>query len=63
MYLLTDNIDDDVKLKLVELGQACSYLNMPHMVINGAVLVTVKEILGHKTMAMTLPYAHLSSSY
>ena len=33
------------------------------MVMNGAELLTVSRILGHKTINMTLRYAHLSPSY
>jgi hypothetical protein len=31
--------------------------------MHGVTLPTVKELLEHKTMAMTLRYAHLSSGY
>jgi integrase len=34
-----------------------------HMVMKGASLKEVQEILGHKTMAMTLRYAHLSQEH
>lgn len=33
------------------------------MMMNGAELLTVSRILGHKTLNMTLRYAHLSPSY
>ncbi len=34
-----------------------------YMMMNGAELLTVSRILGHKTINMTLRYAHLSPSY
>ncbi|MBI5588739.1 MAG: tyrosine-type recombinase/integrase, partial [Deltaproteobacteria bacterium] len=34
-----------------------------HMIMAGVDIVTVKEILGHKTMTMTLRYAHLAPSH
>jgi len=34
-----------------------------HMIMSGVDIVTVKEILGHKSLTMTLRYAHLAPSH
>ena len=34
-----------------------------HAIMRGATLKEVQEILGHKTMTMTLRYAHLSQEH
>jgi integrase len=34
-----------------------------HLVMNGADIATVKELMGHKTIAMTMRYAHLSKEH
>ena len=34
-----------------------------HLVMNGVDLITVKELLGHRTIAMPMRYAHLAPSH
>jgi integrase len=34
-----------------------------HLVMNGVDIATVKELMGHKTIAMTMRYAHLSKEH
>ena len=34
-----------------------------HMIMTGTDITTVKELLGHKTLSMTMRYAHLAPSH
>jgi site-specific recombinase XerD len=34
-----------------------------HLVMSGANITSVKELMGHKTIAMTLRYAHLAPDF
>ncbi len=41
----------------------CRYTYASQMVMNGVDLATVKDLLGHKSLTMTLRYAHLAPEH
>ncbi len=41
----------------------CALTFASHLLMNGASIKDVQELLGHKTMQMTLRYAHLSQEH